>query len=89
LASIAAYNYLKISKMRSEAREKAQLESRGAFKPVATEGSLEHEDFELDLSEDEDNLDPSKPPAEEDRLRRKLHGTSEHDPGERSGLARL
>ena len=89
LASIAAYNYLKISKMRSEAREKAELESRGAFKPIATEGSLEHEDFDLDLSDDEDNLAPSKPQDGDDRLRRKVNGTSEHDPGERSGLARL
>lgn len=79
LASIAAYNYLKITKMRSDAREKAECESRGTFKPVATDGSLEHEDFELDLSDDDDEHDQAR--DSDNRLRRKLHGTSEHDPG--------
>jgi solute carrier family 35 protein C2 len=87
LTSIAAYNYLKITQMRSEAREKAESESRGAFKPLAANGSLEHEDFELDLSEDEEDHDPAH--DGDDRLRRKLHGTSEHDPGERSTLEHI
>ena len=81
LASIAGYNYLKVSKMRQEAREKAGSDTRGAFKPVPTEGSLENDDFQIDVSdaEDDDN-------EQDDRLRRKMNGTSDHDPGGHSGL---
>lgn len=87
LTSIAAYNYLKITKMRSEAREKAEAESRGTFKPLPADGSLEQEDFELNLSEDED--DHHEAQDGDERLRRKLCGTSEHDPGERSTLEHI
>ena len=78
LASIAAYNYLKITKMRREARETIEREAHAGSKSNAAEGTLESEDFEFDLNDEEDG---DRDTDEDNRMRRKLMGTSEHDPG--------
>ena len=57
LASIAAYNYLKITEMRQEAREAIEREARAGSKSSAPQGSLESEDFELEGSEDDEHPD--------------------------------
>lgn len=81
LTSIAAYNYLKITKMRQEAREKIEKERQAGSKSDTAEGALESEDFDSDLSDDEHT---DRDTDEDNRMRRKLMGTSEHDPGGRA-----
>jgi hypothetical protein len=87
LGSIAAYNYLKISKMWREARQRAELDPQTGSRPPPGDGTVQGEDFELQLSDDEDDDVDAR--EWDDRLRRELMGTSDQGPGRHFGSETL